>query len=96
MKLGLLMKVGLLVQMASLVEMCILVQQVPLVQEGIPPQGAHPAVTQNGLSGGLADTIYPQADGCSCHDRCLSTTKHKHCVNVGCPSDCGVLLHFIE
>lgn len=88
------MKVGFVVQMASLVEMRCLVQQVPLVQERIPAQGAHPAVTQYGLSGRLADTIYTQADGRSCHDRCLYTTKHLTLLlrSLGCLSDYCVLV----
>ena len=67
-ELSLFMQVGLLVQMDTLMEVCPLVEQVPLVQERISPQRAHPAVAQYGLTWRLVDTVYTEADGCSCHD----------------------------
>lgn len=68
---GLFMEVGLLVQMDALMEVRTL-EQVSLVQ-GVSPQRAHPAVAQNGLTWSLADSVYTQTDGCSCHDGRLHT-----------------------
>lgn len=70
MEVGLSVQVGLLVQMGALMEVRSLV-----VQERIPPQRAHPAVAQHGLSWSLADTIHPQTDGCACHDGRLQHNK---------------------
>lgn len=65
---GVVEEVSVVVQMGSLGQMWRLEEQVSLVQEGVPPQGAHSAVAENGLGGALDDTVHPQADGGSCHD----------------------------
>lgn len=46
----------------------LVVQVRPLVKEGVPLQGAHPAVAEDGIARRFVDAFHTQTDGCASHD----------------------------